>query len=80
MKTKRKWYTVVLLYPDYVTDHYGTDTYVDWALGVDFDDAVGVAKRKAMKANTDDSGECSIQCAEDLEVLGGIEGKRRWLA
>lgn len=79
MKTKRKWYTVVLLYPDYVTDHYGTDTYVDWALGVDFDGAVEVARRKAMKANSSDDGKGAIGNPDDFAVVGGVEGKRVWL-
>ncbi len=78
MKTKRKWYTVVLLYPDYVTDHYGTDIYVDWALGVSFDAAVAVVKQKAMRSNTDEDGECSINDADDFEVVGGVKGKRLW--
>jgi len=44
---------VVLLYPDYMTDEYGKDLYVEWAHAAHVDDAVEIVQKKAVKAQAD---------------------------
>lgn len=39
-----RMYTVVLLYPDYMTDDYGADVYVESTEAEDFNDAVRVVQ------------------------------------
>jgi len=52
------FYTVILLYPDYATDDYGTDVYMEWARvraelpqQDQFAHAVRIVRGKAHKAN-----------------------------
>jgi hypothetical protein len=46
----KKPYSVLLLYPDYATDDYGTDTYYAFVEASDPIDAVAVAQREAVAA------------------------------
>ncbi len=52
-KPRRHWWTVMLLYPEYMTDDFGSDIYVDWALTANPEDAVPVVQRKAVLAQRD---------------------------
>ena len=38
--TKPRWWTVILLYPDYLTNDFGADIFVDWAIAPTAQDAV----------------------------------------
>lgn len=49
----RRWWTVLLLYPDYLTDDYGGDTYLAWALTATPEEAVPSAQCKAADAQRD---------------------------
>lgn len=59
-----KLFTVLLLYPDYVANNYGEDTYLWLGSGVDVQDAVQQAQREAAVAN-----KCSITTAPDFMCL-----------
>ena len=45
-----KPYSVLLLYPDYVSEQYGTETYYAFVEAADPLDAVAVAQREAVSA------------------------------
>lgn len=62
---RRHWWTVLLLYPDYMTDDYGEDIYVDWARTPTAEEAVPVVQRKAVDAQRDLSAEASVDMDED---------------
>ena len=47
---KQKW-TVILLYPDYIADDFGSETYINWATCEDPRLAVEQVQRKAAAAN-----------------------------
>lgn len=46
-------YTVVLLFPDYLADDYGKDTYTALVTASDIKHAVEVAQREAFDSNKD---------------------------
>jgi len=52
-KPRRRWWTVMLLYPDYLTDDYGEDIFVKWALAPTPEEAVPAVQRKAALAQRD---------------------------
>lgn len=43
-------YTVLLLYPDYMAENYGEDTYLAWVEAVNTKQAVRKAQIEAMRA------------------------------
>lgn len=63
-KSRRRWWTVMLLYPDYLTDDHGEDIFVEWALTAEPDDAVPVVQRKAVEAQRD----LSVKSAVDIDI------------
>lgn len=79
MDTKRHWYTVICLYPDYLTDDYGADIYVDWALAKSPEDAGRLVQKKAQAAQND--GECDVvDDPADFRVIAVWKGKTVILA
>jgi hypothetical protein len=77
-KTKRRLWTVILLYPDYMTDDYGLDTYVAWVSADTPEDAVPVAQMRAVEAQRDLSRKATVDVcdAEDFAVVAVIAGRR----
>jgi hypothetical protein len=49
---KRRWWTVMLLYPDYMTEDFGADIFVDWALAPTAQEAVPIVQQKAAAAQS----------------------------
>jgi hypothetical protein len=49
-----KPYTVMMMYPDYMTDDYGQETYMAWVEGSSLKDAVLKAQRKAVEESMPD--------------------------
>ncbi len=76
-KPRRRWYTVILLYPDYCSDCYGDDTYIEHVLAVNVPDAVTKARSKAMKFNTDADGDCFVNDPSDFLALVVCRGRQR---
>ena len=62
-------YTVILLYPDYMTDNYGQETYLAHVEAPDTATAVAKARKAAMKANPG-----SIDTPTDLFVTACFAG------
>jgi hypothetical protein len=76
---KRHWYTVILLYPDFLTDDFGADIYTDWCLGETPEDAARVCQEKAAKAQNDGP----VDIVDDPTVfrpIAVIAGKRMIVA
>ena len=67
-KKKLKRFTVILSYPDYLTD-CDPETYVNCVLAEDFSDAIAKSQRKAAKLN-----EVDVDCHEDFALIGAIKG------
>lgn len=75
-KQLRRWWTVMLLYPDYLTDDYGSDIYVDWARTIEPEKAVEVVQRKAAQAQCDLSEESSVDTEPgDFEMIAVWRGR-----
>ena len=66
-KKKLKWFTVLLSYPDYLTDSRN-ETFGHHALAEDVSDAVCKAQVKAAKVNVIDN-------PEDFAPIGTIRGR-----
>jgi len=60
-------YTVILLYPDYVADSYGHDTYMDYCSTPTPEEAVQIIREDACKL-------AAISDSSDLYVIAVIEG------
>jgi len=69
---RRRWWTVMLLYPDYMTEDYGADIYVDWARTATPEKAVTVVKCKAAHAQKQDDG---IVNADDFRMIAVWQGR-----
>jgi len=69
---RRRWWTVILLYPDYMTDDYGADIYVDWARTASPEKATAIVKRKAANAQNQDDG---IVNADDFRMIAVWQGR-----
>ena len=78
MTTKRKWYTVILLYPDYLTDDYGADIYVEWGLAEDPYEAVKVVQCKAVEAQRTNDADVNhhLPPAEDFKMIAVLRGQQ----
>ncbi len=75
-RRKRRYWTVILLYPDYLTDDYGSDIYVAWALTVTPEEAVGNAQQQAAKAQN--TGETDIvDDPADFGMIAVMRGRHR---
>ncbi len=75
-KPRRRWWTVMLLYPDYLADDYGEDIFVKWALAPTPGEAVPVVQRKAALAQRDlsDPGGC-IDAPGDFKMIAVWRGR-----
>ena len=69
---KRRWWTVMLLYPDYMTEDFGADIFVDWALTVTAQEAVPIVKRKAAEVQKIGSPE---ELARDFRMIAVWQGR-----
>ena len=73
----KKPYTVLLLYPDYMTDNFGQDTYLAHVEAGDPESAVVQAQKWAMTANIDPEDMGLVQdFSEDFFPLFVCEGHR----
>ena len=72
-KPKRSWYTVICLYPDYLTDDFGADIYVDWVLAPDPVQAGLGGQKKAVAAQDRDNP--SEIPADDFRVIAVLKGR-----
>lgn len=71
---KNEPYSVLLLYPDYMSGSFGHDTFweaVDARTPVE---AVHKARKACIETNTTNNGDCPIHEADDLHVLLVIKG------
>lgn len=71
-----KEYTVILLYPDYMTDDYGADIFVSSAFAEDPRRAVELVQEEAAAANSDDIEE---RDSKDFRCIGVIEGGHNFI-
>ena len=75
-KPKRRWWTVLLLYPDYMTDDFGTDIYVQWACTARPEEAVPIVQRKAVEAQRDLSKRASVDMdPDDFRMIAVWRGR-----
>lgn len=70
-----KYYTVLLLYPDYFTDNYGQETHLNTVEADTPEEAVSLARAICVSDNSD--SEYQIRGDEDLFVLLVIEGSHQ---
>lgn len=67
-------YTVILLYPDYATQDFGADIYVQTTMAEDGYKATEIVQRYAEGDNVDDeTGEPAIP-ADDFRCIAVIKG------
>lgn len=69
---RKQWYTVICLYPDYLTDDFGGDIYTGWARAEDGYEAGRKAQARAKYA----TGE-SARDAADFRVIAVLRGKHQ---
>ena len=69
---KRRWWTVMLLYPDYMTEDFGADIFVDWALTATAQEAAAIVRRKAAEVQTIGSPE---ELANDFRMIAVWPGR-----
>ena len=75
-KAGRHWWTVILLYPEYLTDDYGSDIFVDWARAARPEDAVPAVQRKAVEAQRDLSERASVDMdPDDFKMIAVWRGR-----
>ncbi len=77
---RRRWWRVILLYPAYMTDDYGSDIFVEWALTSTPEQAVPVVQRKAVEAQRDLSGGSTVDMVDDpkdFEMIAVWPGRSR---
>jgi hypothetical protein len=72
-KARPKW-TVILLYPDYVTDDFGGEIYVGWVSCKDPHKAAAIAQKKAWKANGGNE-DCVSFKPEDMRPIAVFKGR-----
>ncbi len=81
-KKKTKWFTVILLYPDYATGDFGADISVRWVrveAGKDeLSLAATAAREQCIKDNA--SGEFGDPPGSDLRAIAVLEGRRKIVA
>lgn len=74
MKT---YYTVLLLYPDYITDNFGQETYMCFVKTLSPKCAVELAQNKAAKHNSAYFGKDDTNDPFDFHPLLTIKGKHK---
>ena len=65
-----KKYTVLLMYPDYISNDYGKETYQAFAAGAGVEDAIKEARQDCIS----DNAGAEFDSPEDLSVLAVYEG------
>jgi len=87
-KPKKRWWTVLLMRPDYVADLFydRSEMYLEHAFAVTPLDAVTIVRRKAVKADNeddgmdaDDIGEAGIDYAPLLVLKGRQQDYSLWI-
>jgi len=71
---RRRWWTVMLLYPDYMTGDFGADIFMDWAMAATPQDAVPIVQRKAAEAQTVGN---KLELANDFRMIAVWRGRTR---
>jgi len=66
-----KEYTVILLYPDYIAENHGEETYITYASVKSKASAIKKARKEAARANSDRA------FPSDFFVIGVIEGRHK---
>ncbi len=71
-----KPFTVLLIVPEYATDSYGEDTYLDHVMAVDVQQAIEKARKAAWKTHDvdPDDGDFNPDCFKDYKVAMVCEG------
>lgn len=73
---KTRWYTVICLYPDYLTDDFGGDIYTGRVKAED-GYAAGCKVQERAKA-TANAGSCdAVDDADDFRVVAVLRGKQQ---
>ena len=73
---RKRWWTVLLLYPEYLTDNHGEDLFVGWTCTPTPEQAVPVVQRKAAEAQRDLSPASSVDLdPNDFRMVGVIPGR-----
>ena len=69
-----KSYSVLLLYPDYMTDNFGQETYYTFVTAPDADAAIAAAQQEAVQVNTGEGEEPDAEATADFLPLLVLEG------
>jgi hypothetical protein len=69
-------YTVILLYPDFLSDNYGEETYVAWVEAESPEEAVKLGQKQVLNANANPEGCRAI----DFYPIFACEGHHRDLS
>lgn len=69
-----KPYTVILMYPDYLSENYGEESYAAHVTAVDGDAAVLAAQIDAVAQNTDDGEDPPCEDPTDFAVIAVYAG------
>lgn len=71
-----RWYTVILLRPDYMTDNYGQDTWMDSVKARDPEEAVELARGQCHLADNEGLGDDDdLGYPDEYFVIAVIRGK-----
>jgi len=70
---KLKWFSVLLMYPDYIADDWPFETFYAWVRAENSLDAVTRAQRQAVRHNS----QVDVGNETDFHPLLVIEGRRR---
>ena len=74
-KTRRLW-TVMLLYPDYLTDDYGEDIYLGYARTESPEEAVPIVQLQAAEAQRDNSKRAAVDMdLDDFKMIAVWPGR-----
>lgn len=73
-----KTYTIMLLYPDYASDQFGREHFVNVVKARTIREAVKKVRKSACEANTTE-GNCQIHDPEDFAVIAAFAGEVTFL-
>jgi hypothetical protein len=68
----------MLLYPDYLTDDYGSDIFMGWACVPTPEEAIPIVQRKAVRAQrdlADNSTGTGVDDPEDFKMIAVWRGR-----
>ena len=74
---KKRWWTVFLLYPDFMTGDFGADLFVDWGFSAEPFEAVEIVQQKAVDAQRDNTkkGSCEACSPDDFRCIAVVRGR-----